>query len=79
MAKEKTGATEKTANLLNRPRGRPATGKAKSTAERQAEFRAKKKAEGICPCCGHKLPTAGGGAAALRAENMDELENLGDR
>ena len=41
---------------MPKPRGRPATGKAKSTAERQAEFRAKKKAEGICPCCGQKLP-----------------------
>lgn len=55
MAKEKTGAAEKTPDLLNRPRGRPATGKAKTAAERQAAFRAKKKAEGICPCCGQKL------------------------
>jgi len=56
MAKEKTGAAEKTPDLLKRARGRPATGKAKTSAERQAEFRAKKKAEGICPCCGQKLP-----------------------
>lgn len=46
-----------TAELQGIPkkRGRPATGKAKTTAERQAEFRAKKKAEGICPCCGQKI------------------------
>jgi len=35
-----------------RKRGRPAKSDAKTNAERQAEFRAKKKAEGICPCCG---------------------------
>lgn len=40
---------------LPKKRGRPATGKAKTAAERQAEFRAKKKAEGICPCCGQKI------------------------
>lgn len=40
---------------IPKKRGRPATGKAKTSAERQAEFRAKKKAEGICPCCGQKL------------------------
>lgn len=41
---------------MPKPRGRPATGTAKTAAERQAEFRAKKKAEGICPCCGQQLP-----------------------
>lgn len=49
---------KKTAELpgLPKPRGRPPTGKAKTNAERQAEFRAKKKAEGFCPCCGQALP-----------------------
>lgn len=42
--------------VIKKPRGRPATGKAKSTAERQAEFRARRKADGICPCCGQKIP-----------------------
>jgi len=36
-------------------RGRPAKPDAKTNAERQAEFRTKRKAEGICPCCGQHL------------------------
>lgn len=41
--------------VAKKKRGRPAKPDAKTNAERQAEFRAKKKAEGICPCCGQKL------------------------
>lgn len=40
---------------IPKKRGRPPTGKAKTTAERQAEFRTKKKAEGLCPCCGQQI------------------------
>lgn len=39
MAKEKSGAAFLTPDLLKRPPGRPKTGVAKSTAERQAAFR----------------------------------------
>lgn len=38
-------------------RGRPPTGNAKTTAERQAAFRRKKRADGICPCCGQPITT----------------------
>jgi len=41
--------------VAKKKRGRPAKSDAKTNAERQAEFRAKKKAEGICPCCGQYL------------------------
>lgn len=41
--------------VAKKKRGRPAKPDAKTNAERQAEFRAKKKAEGICPCCGQHL------------------------
>jgi len=40
---------------LPKKRGRPAKPDAKTNAERQAEFRAKKKADGICPCCGQAI------------------------
>jgi len=41
--------------VAKKKRGRPAKPDTKTNAERQAEFRAKKKAEGICPCCGQML------------------------
>jgi len=37
-------------------RGRPATGKAKTGAERIAKMRQERKQQGMCPCCGQKLP-----------------------
>lgn len=37
-------------------RGRPATGKAKTGAERIAKLRQERKQQGMCPCCGQKLP-----------------------
>lgn len=60
MAKEKTGAAEKTPDLLNdllkRPRGRPAKGEgAMSGAERVKKLRAERKAAGLCPCCGQQV------------------------
>jgi len=56
MAKEKTGAAEKTPNLLKRPRGRPAkAGGAMTGAERIKKLRAERKERGECPCCGHPL------------------------
>lgn len=39
-------------------KGRPAKPDAKTNAERQAAFKARKKAEGKCPCCGQLLPQA---------------------
>lgn len=55
---------------IPKKRGRPATGKAKTSAERQAEFRSKKRKEGICPCCGQKLR-----AVALIAEIAKQNES----
>ena len=40
-----------TAYRYPKRRGRPPTGKAMSTADRQAAYRERKKADGICPCC----------------------------
>jgi len=45
-----------TAYRYPRSRGRPPTGKAMTTADRQAAYRERKKAEGICPCCGQVMP-----------------------
>ena len=57
MAKEKTGAAEKTPDLLKRPRGRPAKGDGAMTgAERIKKLRAERKAAGLCPCCGQPKP-----------------------
>jgi len=56
MAKEKTGAAEKTPDLLKKPRGRPAKGdSAMSGAERMKKLRAERKAAGLCPCCGQSI------------------------
>lgn len=56
MDKEKTGAAEKTPDLLKRPRGRPAKGgEAMSGAERIKKLRAERKERGECPCCGQAL------------------------
>lgn len=53
MAKEKTGAAEKTPDLFKKRPGRPANGEAPMTgAQRQAKLRAERKAAGLCPCCG---------------------------
>ena len=55
--KEKTGAAEKTPNLLKRPRGRPSKGgEAMTGAERVKKLRAERKAAGLCPCCGQAKP-----------------------
>lgn len=54
--KEKTKAAALTADLLKRPPGRPATGKALTGAERIKKMRADRKAAGLCPCCGQKMP-----------------------
>jgi len=56
MAKDKTQAAELTSDLLKRPLGRPATGKAQSGAARIKALRARRKAEGLCLCCGQPLP-----------------------
>lgn len=62
MAKEKTGAAEKTPDLLKRPRGRPAKGEGAMTgAERVKKLRAERKAAGLCPCCGQAKPEDQGG------------------
>jgi len=37
-------------------RGRPASGNAKTGAERIAKLRQERKQQGACPCCGQKLP-----------------------
>ena len=37
-------------------RGRPAKPDALTNAARQAAYRERKKAQGICPCCGQALP-----------------------
>ena len=52
MAKEKTGAAEKTPDLLKKKRGRPVSGEAMTGAQRIAKLRAERKAAGVCPCCG---------------------------
>lgn len=41
---------------LQKPRGRPPTGKAVSNADRQRAHRDRLKAAGRCPCCGQALP-----------------------
>ena len=57
MAKEKTGAAEKTPDLMKRPRGRPAkAGGAMTGAERVKKLRAERKAAGLCECCGQLKP-----------------------
>lgn len=40
---------------MQKPRGRPPTGKALTGAERIRKLRAERKAQGLCPCCGQKL------------------------
>lgn len=56
MAKDKSQSAKQTPDLLKRPPGRPATGKAQSGAERIKALRARRKAEGLCLCCGQPLP-----------------------
>lgn len=61
MAKEKTGAAEKTPDLLKRPRGRPAkAGGAMTGAERIKKLRDERKERGECPCCGQAIRTQPG-------------------
>lgn len=45
-----------TSQRYPRKRGRPASANALTNAERQAAFRQKKRADGICPCCNQPLP-----------------------
>lgn len=45
-----------TAYRYPRSRGRPAKANALTNAERQAAYREKRRAEGICPCCGQRKP-----------------------
>jgi len=45
-----------TAYRYPRSRGRPPTGKAMTTADRQAAYRERKRADGICPCCKQPMP-----------------------
>jgi len=52
MAKEKTGAAEKTPDHLKKKRGRPVTGEAMTGAQRIAKMRVERKLAGVCPCCG---------------------------
>ena len=58
MAKDKTQSAQKTPDLLKRPPGRPATGKALSGAERIKKLRSERKAQGLCVCCGQPLPNS---------------------
>lgn len=43
-------------DLFPKKKGRPATGKALSGAQRIAKLREHRKAEGLCLCCGQPLP-----------------------
>ena len=62
MAMDKTGAADKTPDMLKRPRGRPSKGAdAMTGAQRVAKLRAERKAAGLCPCCGQTLPDKAGG------------------
>lgn len=54
--KEKTGAANKTPDMLKKPRGRPVSPDALTGAQRIAKLRAQRKAAGLCQCCGQKLP-----------------------
>lgn len=55
--KEKTGAANKTPDLFKKGRGRPKSDTVAQTgAERVARYRAARKAEGCCSCCGQPLP-----------------------
>lgn len=38
-----------------RKRGRPPEPEAKTNAQRQADYRNRMKAQGICPCCGQEI------------------------
>lgn len=57
MAKEKTGAAEKTPDLLKRKPGRPKTGQAMTGAQRIAKLRAERKTAGVCVACGSVAPS----------------------
>lgn len=56
MMKDKTQAADRTPDLLKRPPGRPTTGTAQTGAERIKALRARRKQEGLCPCCGQPMP-----------------------
>lgn len=58
MAKDKSKSADLTPDLLKRRSGRPTTGKAKSGAERIEALRARRKAQGLCVCCGQPLPNS---------------------
>lgn len=59
MAKEKTGAAEKTPDLLKKGRGRPPKGDTAMTgAERVKKLRSQRKTAGLCPCCGQVIKSA---------------------
>lgn len=49
-------SAKQTPDLLKRLPGRPTTGKALTGAERIKKMRADRKALGLCPCCGQKMP-----------------------
>ena len=55
MAKENTGAEEKTTDIFKKGRGRPKEEGAMTGAERIAKLRAERKAQGLCTCCGQEL------------------------
>jgi len=55
--KVKDKSAKQTPDLFKRPRGRPSKGDAALTgAQRVAKLRADRKAAGLCPCCGQKMP-----------------------
>lgn len=58
MAKDKPKPADLTPDLRKRPPGRPTTGKAQTGAERIRALRARRKAGGLCLCCGQPLPNS---------------------
>lgn len=77
----KDNLTVELPGLPGRP-GRPPTGKAKSGADRQAAYRAKKRAEGFAPTTvvlsAEVLDALNGYVARQNADRADDQVTLGD-
>lgn len=72
MAKDTGRAAEITPDLLQkRGRGRPPSGTALTTAQRQARYRAAKRASGICPSCGQPVPPDSKSLASAAPDLLD--------